>query len=661
MANAEEAAATGGHETAISGIAAQSRVSVAGEVAVVGAVLVGLWAASLHSYLLFHGLIEGAFVAAALAVFAMVWTLRVFGGSGYALTVGVGLLCAAGLEITHAFAYEGMGVIPGFGSPEATQLWLAARYLTVAVFLVAPFLVDRRPRPLLLFAGFGLAAVVLLLSIVYWHVFPTCYVAGAGQTTFKKASEYVIAAGFVAAAVLVYRRGTGLGRTTRQLIVWAMVASAAAELSFSLYFNVFSFFNLLGHLLLFLSVYLVYRGLVISGLGRVYVAALQEATASLSVSQDRLRNIVETSPVGIMIFGLDGRVTFANAPAERILGLSPSGLEGRAHDAPDWGGAVDGGDSPASAELPFSRVLREGSPVYGVELSVTQPDGRQIAILVNAAPLHGPDGGLSGVVATVDDITERTRADAEIRRLNEELEQRVRARTAQLEEANAELEAFSYSVSHDLRAPLRTVEGFSALLQDEHGGEFGEAAREDLGRVREATRRMNRLIDDLLSLSRMSRRDLTVVEVDLSSVAEEVLARLREADPLRRVDADVAPGCVAQADPGLADVLLENLLGNAWKFTGAREAARVEFGRVLRDGERVFYVRDNGVGFDPAQSNQLFAPFRRLHSEDAFPGTGIGLATVRRIVARHGGRIWAEAAPGEGATFYFTLAPASSR
>jgi light-regulated signal transduction histidine kinase (bacteriophytochrome) len=229
---------------------------------------------------------------------------------------------------------------------------------------------------------------------------------------------------------------------------------------------------------------------------------------------------------------------------------------------------------------------------------------------------------------------------------------------AEVEHANQELEAFSYSVSHDLRAPLRAIDGFSEALLQDYGGTLNDEGRGYLERVRSAAQRMAHLIEDLLGLSRITRAPLRRESVNVTAMGRQILAELREREPQRRVESIVAEDLVATADARLLAVVLENLLGNAWKFTAKQPVAQIEVGR----DERVsaFFVRDNGAGFDLKQAAKLFTPFQRLHAETEFEGTGIGLATVQRIVARHGGRIWAEASSGHGAAFFFTLGEQSS-
>jgi PAS domain S-box-containing protein len=259
------------------------------------------------------------------------------------------------------------------------------------------------------------------------------------------------------------------------------------------------------------------------------------------------------------------------------------------------------------------------------------------------------------MVAIFADITIRKQAEDKILNLNAELEQRVRERTLQLENTNKELEAFSYSVSHDLRAPLRGIDGWSQALWEDYQDQLDEQGQEYIERVRSETQRMGRLIDDMLQLSRLTRADMVRESVDLGVLAQSIVERLKTDDPHRQVEFVIQPGIIARGDSHLLEAVFINLLGNAFKFTSKREQALIEFGQTDIQGQRVFFVRDNGVGFDMSYAQKLFGAFQRMHKASEFPGTGVGLAIVQRIIRRHGGRIWAEAQVGHGATFYFTL------
>jgi PAS domain S-box-containing protein len=276
-------------------------------------------------------------------------------------------------------------------------------------------------------------------------------------------------------------------------------------------------------------------------------------------------------------------------------------------------------------------------------------------IVLSSYPLKDAKGNVVGIIEHVKDITDKRKAELELEAYRQHLEELVEIRTKELGEANKELEAFSYSVSHDLRAPLRSMDGFSQIILEDYKEKLDDDAKGYLKRIREASQRMAQLIEDILTLSRVTRHEIHKKEIDISGIANEVIKDLKSAEPLRKIDVTVSPKLKVNADGNLMKVVLENLIGNAWKFTQTRPGARIEVGSVDIAGEKAYFVKDTGVGFNMAYADKLFGPFQRLHSEKEFPGTGIGLASVKRIITRHGGRIWADSKVGKGATFYFTL------
>jgi len=303
----------------------------------------------------------------------------------------------------------------------------------------------------------------------------------------------------------------------------------------------------------------------------------------------------------------------------------------------------------SESDVPIVFLSAHSSEETLRRVTATEPFGYLVK------PFRAPELRCALEVAIQKHETEKRLAEERSRWLASELERRVADRTEQLEAANEELEAFTHSVAHDLRAPLRGIAGFTEILLQDHAGELGPEGLEHLATVQHSARRMHLLIEDLLRLSRSSRAELRRVPVDLSRIADEVLNRLRAAEPYRAVLVDIAPAITVSGDERLLELVMENLLGNAWKFTSKREQALIEVGTQHQDGAEIYFVRDNGAGFDPGRADKLFSAFQRLHAMSEFEGTGLGLAIVQRILARHGGRIWAESAVDAGATFYFAL------
>jgi PAS domain S-box-containing protein len=364
-------------------------------------------------------------------------------------------------------------------------------------------------------------------------------------------------------------------------------------------------------------------------------------------AEEKLERLLGSMPDALVIVTAEGKIIGSNTHAEKLFGYSDRELQGESMAL-----LVPERFRQTQRQYYAAYFSQRGGriPATALELVGLHKDGREFPIEVSTKPLASENGLV--VTSAIRDITKRKQVEQQISNLNKELEHRA----LELETANKELEAFSYSVSHDLRSPLQNIDSFSQILMEDYANRLDSDGRDYIQRLRASCQHMEQIIDALLALSNMMRSELQVENFDLSALAKAVAADLKQKNPDRLVDWVVAEGLTAEGDPHLLRVVLENLFGNAWKFTANRPRARIEFGALPQsNGARTYFVRDNGAGFDMARVSNLFTPFKRLHDQSEFRGTGIGLATVQRVIQRHRGKIWAEGAVNHGATFCFTL------
>jgi signal transduction histidine kinase len=383
-------------------------------------------------------------------------------------------------------------------------------------------------------------------------------------------------------------------------------------------------------------------------------AKVAKAEGALRKQTSILQSILNSMGEGVIVAEEGGNFLLFNSAAEEILGIGPTNTP-PLQWTERYNLFMPDRSTPYPADqFPLVRAIR-GETVRDAEIFVRHPTTGNITISATGTPLKGEEQVQRGGVAVFRDITQRKRAEEEIQKLNEDLELRVQQRTAALETSNKELESFTYSVAHDLRAPLRQIDGFSKILLEELAGKLEPEAQRYLDLVREGAGKMDRLVNDLLGLARVGRQELRRQPIGLNSLVDQVVADLASDLAERQIEWRIDSLPIVECDPGLMKQVLVNLLSNAVKFTGTRAQAVIEVGVQTDSGIRIFFVRDNGVGFDMKYADKLFGVFQRLHRPQDFEGTGVGLATVQRIIQKHGGRIWAEAEKDKGAVFYFTL------
>jgi PAS domain S-box-containing protein len=387
----------------------------------------------------------------------------------------------------------------------------------------------------------------------------------------------------------------------------------------------------------------------LSALNESLEEKVRERTAALRESEARFRATFEQAAVGIAHVAPDGHWLRVNQRLCDIVGYTQEEIQSLTFKD------LTHPDDVEASLAGMQQLLAGQSGSHRNQKRYILRNGDVVWVYQTMALVRQADGSPDYFISVIEDISERKAAEAAVLQLNAELERRVEARTAELQAANTELESFTYAVSHDLRAPLRAMNGFSAILTREYGGSMSGEGRHFLEQIRTGAQHMGELIDGLLALARSTRGEIRHDSVDLSALAERILAELARAEPDRKVAWEVEDGLVARGDARMLEAMMTNLLSNAWKYTTRTPRPRIRFFAEERDGHRCYCVADNGAGFDMSYAGRLFQPFQRLHRQDQFPGLGIGLATVKRIVERHGGKIQAQGKPGEGAVFYFNL------
>ena len=625
------------------------------------------YAISRYNYNLFHSLADGASIVIAACVFTIIWNSRRLVDNHFFLYIGIAFLFFAFLDLMHMLGNKNMGVFPEYGNLGPT-FYIASRYVLSISLMIAPLFINRKLNTTLMFVAYSLVTSLILLSVFYWRIFPVCIIEGVGLTPFKVISDYIICLILLGAIGLLLINRRSFDSRVLWIIVSSIILSIATGLTFTLYTDPFGITNTVGHLFQIGSFYLVYLAFIDTSLTKPQailfrklkqneeelarnVAQLDYANAGLKqeIAERRLveealresetkyhslfENITEEVHFWKLIRDENGRIISwrlvdANTPTLVTWGKTLGDIKGKTTDEIFGPGASE-------HYMPVvQKIMTEGVP-FSFEDYFPHLDKY---FQFTSIPLG------DYFITTGIDITNIKKAQ----KLAEQNQ-------TQLEITNKELESFSYSVSHDLRAPLRAIDGYSRMILKKQGNCFDEDTRRQFQVIRNNVEMMGRLIDDLLTFSRLGKQEVTKVNLDMNELIREVWEELVSINPDRSMVLNMEPMAAVRGDRTLIRQVYSNLLGNAVKFTRGRDTAVIEAGSCVQDSETVHYVRDNGIGFDMQYHAKLFGVFQRLHSADEYEGTGIGLALVQRIVHRHGGRVWANGEVDKGATFSFVL------
>jgi PAS domain S-box-containing protein len=608
---------------------------------------IGLYFLRSYNYLLYHSMIELFAAVVAFTIFSIGWHTRKYSQTNILILLAVGYLLVGITDVLHILAFKGMGVFTGYDANLPTQLWIAGRYLEALTILSGAYYLGRKK---LLSAPYLLALALIfataMITAIFTGYFPDCFVEGQGLTVFKIASEYIISLLLLLAAVIFYRKRNHLSPNILKLLLAAIILTVLSEMSFTLYVDVYGFFNYLGHIFKLFSVMLIYKALIEESLNNPFQLLFKELSESKNQLQADLEKItaaeealkarerfldttLQTTIDGFWVVDNQKRITMVNDAYCAMSGYSREELLNMTIKD------LDALEEPEETAARIKRIVENGSEMF--QTCHRRKDGSIFPLEISITYLPEKGGKM---LCFCRDITERKEAEKALRLQASE---------------RAAVDAFTSSVSHDLQAPLRRIEGFSEALLEECQCELSEKARDYLKRIIRQIELMHERTDALLKLSSVVSHGIVHEEVNLSGLARSYLEKLRYAEPNRQVETVVAPDLVARGDVKLLSIFLENLLENAWKFSVNVEKACIECGSLLKDGRTVYFVKDNGAGFDQQHAAEIFDPFKKLHNEVDYPGIGIGLNIAYRIIIRHGGEIWAEGETGKGACFYFTL------
>ncbi|HXY53446.1 MAG TPA: MASE3 domain-containing protein [Nitrospirota bacterium] len=626
------------------------------------AVLIGLTIISIHSAVLTHILVEIFSIIIACSIFLVAWNTRRFITNNYILFIGICFLFVSFFDLLHTLAYKGMSVFPGFDPNLSAQLWITARYTGSISLLIAPVVMDWKPRPLLLFWLATVATALLLATIFIWRIFPVCYIEGLGLTNFNIGSEYAIIALFTAALALLIWRRTDFDGSIFLLLSGSILLRVASEITFIPYIAESDEPNIVGNFFRIAAYYLFYKALVESALVRPYdllFRNLKIREVSLREERDRAQHYLDVAKTLLVIINADQRVSLINRKGCDILGYPENEIIGK-----NWFDFFVPARMRDEVKAVFNKLMAgEIQPVEHFENPVISRQGEERLIAWHNAVLESDEGQIIATLSSGEDVTERKQA-----------EEQLIQKTAELERSNAELEQFAAIVSHDLKEPLVSMGGFAQILREKYKDNLDDKAQVLLSHIINGSFRMERLIRDLLAYAKVNASEKSFIPLSCNAILGVVLSNLGRAieESGAVITVDDLPTVTGEEMQLIQ--LFQNLISNAIKYRSDQTPHVHVSARSLRiDGMKagdsiplstphdsdigagwLFSVSDNGIGIDPAHSERIFQIFYRLHN-NRYPGSGIGLAVCKKIVERHGGRIWVESEPGKGSTFYFTV------
>ena len=621
----------------------------------------GLYLSSQYNYLFFHSIAEVFSILIAFSIFIIAWNSRLLINNNYLLFIGIAFLFVGCTDFLHTLSYRGMAIFDQRGSNIPTQLWIAARYMQSISFFIAPLFFRRNLKAGIIFCVYMLAFFLLILSIFYWKVFPACFVEGTGLTTFKKISEYIISFILLASVALLLRHRDKFDRVVFQWVIWSIFLTIASELAFTFYIDAYGLSNLVGHYLKIIAFWFLYKALVETGLNRPYNLIFRDLKQSEEKYRSLFANMINGFARHKVLFDREGKpVDYVflevNSAFEKITGLNGEDLIGKRVTE-----VLPGIEKDSAGWIEkYGRVALTGESIRFENYS--KPLKRWYGVLA-----YSTEKGY--FVSIFEDITERKLAEEAMKEARDKLEVSVQERTAelsmameQLERSNRELREFAFVASHDLQEPLRKIRTFGDLLLSKCADSLSETGRDYVDRMQKASLRMKRLIDSLLTYSRVSTKETPFSLVDLNKAVKEALANLeiRIEETKASVELDALP--IIEADGSQMIQLFQNLIGNALKFHRKGDQPRIRIYAHPVDSKRSsnsrsynIFVEDKGIGFEEKYLDRIFTPFQRLHERGVYDGVGMGLAICNRIVEQHNGRIAGKSAVNRGSTFIVTL------